>query len=108
MNSEPSTGETSQPESSLAPKRSLSIAILRVFAGLIGTVVGLFLAGVLVLGFILSMAYPNLPALDSLMDYRPKIPLRVFSADNVLIGEFGEERRSMVRVKDISEIMKKA
>jgi penicillin-binding protein 1A len=108
MNSEPTTGETSQPESSPAPKRSLPVAILRVLAGLIATVAGLFLAGVLVLGFILAMAYPNLPALDTLMDYRPKIPLRIFSADNVLIGEFGEERRSMVRVKDIPDIMKKA
>ncbi len=54
------------------------------------------------------MAYPNLPALDTLMDYRPKIPLRIFSADNVLIGEFGEERRSMVRIQDIPDRMKKA
>ncbi|MFZ2327325.1 MAG: hypothetical protein WAW73_10435, partial [Rhodoferax sp.] len=44
---------------------------------------------------------PGLPALDALTDYRPKMPLRIFSADNVLIGEFGEERRNLVRIKDI-------
>jgi penicillin-binding protein 1A len=46
--------------------------------------------------------------LDTLTDYRPKMPLRIFSADNVLIGEFGEERRNLVRFKDIPDVMKKA
>jgi penicillin-binding protein 1A len=68
----------------------------------------IFLIGALLLGFILAMAYPNLPALDSLTDYRPKIPLRVFSSDNVLIGEFGEERRNLVHIKDVPDVMKKA
>ncbi|WP_217619346.1 transglycosylase domain-containing protein, partial [Achromobacter sp. GbtcB20] len=54
------------------------------------------------------MAYPNLPALDTITDYRPKMPLRIFTADNVLIGEFGEERRTLVRFKDIPDVMKKA
>ena len=62
----------------------------------------------LLIGFTLAMAYPNLPPLDSLTDYRPKIPLRIFSADNVLIGEFGEERRNLVRIKDVPDVMKKA
>ncbi|WP_245845025.1 penicillin-binding protein 1A [Noviherbaspirillum humi] len=66
------------------------------------------IAGALMLGFMLAMAYPNLPALDSLTDYRPKIPLRIYSADNVLIGEFGEERRNLARIQDIPDVMKKA
>ena len=60
------------------------------------------------MAFMVAMAYPNLPALDSLTDYRPKIPLRIYSADNVLIGEFGEERRNLVRIKDVPDVMKKA
>ena len=32
------------------------------------------LAAVLVLVFALAMAYPNLPPLDTLTDYRPKMP----------------------------------
>ena len=71
-------------------------------------VVGLIVIGILIIGFTLIMAYPKLPALDSLTDYRPKIPLRIFSADNVLLGEFGEERRNLVRIKEIPDIMKKA
>jgi penicillin-binding protein 1A len=41
-------------------------------------------------------------------DYRPKIPLRIYTADNALIGEFGEEHRDFVPIKDIPEMMKKA
>ena len=80
----------------------------RLILGLAGLAGGLAVAGILLVVFMLAMAYPNLPALDSLTEYRPKIPLRVFSADNVLIGEFGEERRTVVRFKDIPEVMKKA
>ncbi|MET3106310.1 penicillin-binding protein 1A [Oxalobacteraceae bacterium GrIS 2.11] len=63
--------------------------------------------GVLIIVFALTLAYPNLPDLDSITSYRPKIPLRVFSADNVLLGEFGEERRSVLQLKEIPEVMKK-
>jgi penicillin-binding protein 1A len=90
-----------------APKRPRS-TLTRVALGLLGSAVGLLLVGALIIGFTLSMAYPNLPPLDSITDYRPKIPLRIFSADNVLIGEFGEERRNLVRIKDVPDIMKKA
>jgi penicillin-binding protein 1A len=70
--------------------------------------VGLGVAATLLLFFALSMAYPNLPELDTITSYRPKMPLRVFSADKVLIAEFGEERRNVVRFKDIPDVMKKA
>ncbi|PRC94777.1 penicillin-binding protein 1A [Solimicrobium silvestre] len=75
--------------------------------GFVVFLVGIALIGVLVVVFALTLAYPNLPDLDSITSYRPKIPLRVFSADNVLLGEFGEERRSVMQLKDIPEIMKK-
>ena len=56
----------------------------------------------------LAVAYPNLPSITSLTDYRPKLPLRVFSADGVLLGEFGEERRSFVPIAKIPKVMKDA
>jgi penicillin-binding protein 1A len=50
----------------------------------------------------------DLPSLGALMDYRPKIPLRVYTSDNVLIGEFGQERRDFVAIKDIPLIQRQA
>ena len=86
-----------------SPSRSKKI-LLTALASLLG----LAMVAVLLVVFGLAMAYPNLPELDSLTDYRPKMPLRIFSADNVLIGEFGEERRNLVRIQDIPDVMKKA
>lgn len=56
----------------------------------------------------LAMAFPNLPDISDLSDYRPKLPLRVFSADGDLIGEFGEERRNLTPIKDIPRVMTNA
>ncbi|MDH4285353.1 MAG: transglycosylase domain-containing protein, partial [Gallionellaceae bacterium] len=60
--------------------------------------------------FILAamLAYPSLPSLEALTEYKPKIPLRVYSAEGVLIGEFGEERREFVRIGVVPDLMKKA
>jgi penicillin-binding protein 1A len=80
----------------------------RIALSFIGIIGSLILIGALIVGFVAALAYPNLPELDSLTDYRPKVPLRIYSADNVLLGEFGEERRNVVHFKDIPEIMKKA
>ena len=53
----------------------------------------------------LAVAFPNLPDISDLADYRPKLPLRVFSAEGVLIGEFGEERRHLTPIKEIPKVM---
>lgn len=71
-------------------------------------VFGLMVIGAAILAVIVALAYPNLPSLDILTDYRPKMPLRVYTADGQLIGEFGEERRSMVYIKDVPSVMKHA
>jgi penicillin-binding protein 1A len=57
---------------------------------------------------VLVLTYPNLPSLEVLTDYRPKIPLRVYTADGFLIGEFGEERRAVVAIGDVPPVMKQA
>ncbi len=87
------------------PKRSLW---KRLLAAVAICIAGLFACAALVLGYALVVAQPNLPSLDALTDYRPKVPLRVYTADHVLIGEFGEERRSVVRIQDVPDYMKKA
>lgn len=62
-------------------------------------------AGSLVLGFAAVMVVPTLPSLEALTDYRPKIPLRVYSADGSLIGEFGEERRAVVQLAQVPKTL---
>ncbi len=73
---------------------------------------GLGLAGIVLaalgLSFALAVAWPRLPSIDALTDYRPKLPLRVFTADGVLIGEFGEERRSITRIEEFPDHLKQA
>ncbi len=56
----------------------------------------------------MAVSYPNLPEIGSLTDYRPKLPMRVFSADGVLLGEFGEERRNFVPISEIPKVMQDA
>ena len=51
---------------------------------------------------------PNLPTLEAVTDYRPKIPLRIYTADKVLIGEFGEEHRDFTPIEEVPDLMKKA
>jgi penicillin-binding protein 1A len=51
---------------------------------------------------------PNLPTLEAVTDYRPKIPLRIYTADKVLIGEFGEEHRDFTPIAEVPDLMKKA
>jgi penicillin-binding protein 1A len=51
---------------------------------------------------------PDVPDIAAVTDYRPKIPLRVYSADGVLIGEFGAERREFVPIAKIPAQMKAA
>ncbi len=64
--------------------------------------------GVLVLAFAVAWAYPSLPSIEALTDYQPKIPLRVYTADHLLIGEFGEERRNLVTFAQVPTLMKQA
>ncbi len=73
---------------------------------------GLLAAGLasllMVVGVAMVMAYPNLPDISDLAEYKPKLPLRVFTADGQLMGEFGEERRNLTPIKDIPKVMKDA
>ncbi|MFN7643464.1 MAG: penicillin-binding protein 1A [Burkholderiales bacterium] len=70
--------------------------------------IALAVAAALTLGLAAILASDRLPSLDVLTDYRPKVPLRIWTADGVLIGEFGEERRSVARIEDVPLVMKQA
>lgn len=71
-------------------------------------VAGLGLCGALLGALALALAWPNLPDLTAMIDYRPRVPLRVYTSDKVLIGEFGEERRNVLRFDEVPDVMKSA
>ena len=60
------------------------------------------------LGIAAMLTYPTLPSLEALTDYHPIVPLRIYSADGVLLGEFGKERRALVKISEVPDSMKHA
>ena len=81
---------------------------LRFLAFPLAVLAGLLAAGLLVMGLVIALAFPNLPSLQALTEYQPKVPLRVYSAEGVLIGEFGEERRAVVSIAEVPPQLKAA
>jgi penicillin-binding protein 1A len=69
---------------------------------------GFLVTALLVMALIIALAYPNLPSLQALTEYQPKIPLRIYTAEGVQIGEFGEERRAVVAIGEVPAGLKNA
>ncbi|MDO9436176.1 MAG: penicillin-binding protein 1A [Hydrogenophaga sp.] len=80
----------------------------RLVVGLVGLAAAGVACVLMAVGIALAVAYPNLPEVAGLADYRPKLPLRVISAEGELIGEFGEERRNLLTIREIPDVMKNA
>ena len=66
----------------------------------------LCLAGVLALGATVMVLLPQLPDTSSLANYQPKQPLRVYTADGVEIGGFGQEKREYLRIEQFPKMMR--
>ena len=105
MNDSPrSSPAAAGPPDTLPVSATLSRAALWIGGLLAGGVLGV----ALLLALALALAYPNLPDISGLTDYRPKLPMRVLSSDGVLLGEFGEERRSYLPIQQIPKVMQDA
>jgi len=65
-------------------------------------------AVLILIAITMALAYPNLPDISDLEDYHPKLPLRVYSAEGDLIGEFGEEHRTLTPIAEIPVVMRNA
>ena len=88
--------------------RSWSRSLFSALGGTFGLISAGALAVLMLVALALAVAYPNLPEISGLTDYRPKLPMRIYAADGVLLGEFGEERRSFVPAAQIPQVMKHA
>ncbi len=96
------------PDSSPVPGAARWHHLSQGVSWLLGLIAAGVLAILVLVGLALAVAYPNLPEISSLADYRPKLPLRVFSSDGVQLGEFGEERRNFVPIAQMPQVMKDA
>lgn len=99
----PESSNSQTPSKKKTPPRKHWL--LRAFLWLFGLCAAGAVAAAMVAAIALAMAYPNLPDVSELADYRPKLPLRVYSAEGALLGEFGEERRTLTPIQDIPKVM---
>lgn len=106
----PETADSATGDASPAPQAATRRAPmwLRLLLWLAGLAAAGTLAGVLLLAVVVVRAWPQLPDVSALADYQPKLPLRVFSAEGALIGEFGEERRTFTPLAEIPQVMQDA
>ncbi|HUG25718.1 penicillin-binding protein 1A [Piscinibacter sp.] len=82
--------------------------LLRALRWSAGFVAGALLSAAVVGAVSISFMLQNLPDIASLTDYRPRLPMRIFSSDGELLGEFGEERRRFMPITEIPKLMQDA
>jgi penicillin-binding protein 1A len=106
----PTPPETPTPTSPLPaqPRSNLGSLLGSFFLWAFGLAAAAGVAGLLLVALALAMAYPQLPDVSDLSDYRPKLSMRIYSVEGKQIGEFGEERRNLTPFKDIPQVMKDA
>lgn len=71
-------------------------------------IIGLMFCVAFLIFIAITITWSKLPNLNAMIDYKPRIPLRIYTSDNILLGEFGEERRSVLKFNEIPDIMKLA
>ncbi|OIQ80644.1 penicillin-binding protein 1A [mine drainage metagenome] len=108
---EPAKGAGGKPKPPTAGKparrKPASAAPRRWPAALLGLAL-LGLAGVLLLAYGAVLLWPRLPDLNEVTDYRPDLPLRVYTAQGTLIGEFGVQRRAVIPYDKVPLQLKQA
>lgn len=70
--------------------------------------INLFGLGAALAGAVLVMVvitYPKLPSMNDLHNYQPKLPLQVYSADGVILGQFGTEHRIFISINDTPKML---
>jgi len=91
-----------------AARKPAAHVLLKALTWLLGLAAAGTFAVLMLVAMALATAYPNLPDISGLTDYRPKLPLRVLSSDGTLLAEFGDERRNFLPIKEIPKVMQDA
>ena len=106
--SRPRSGASRTPRSPRPSRSPVTAFLIRWFLRLAAVGGALALCAALLGCIAYAVIWPKLPDLHAMTDYRPRVPLRIYSADHVLLGEFGEERRRVLSFDQIPAIMKQA
>jgi penicillin-binding protein 1A len=75
---------------------------------LIAPIVMLSIIGITVIAGMYFYYSPQLPSVNELKNTQLQLPLRVYSADDQLIAEFGQHRRRPVKIEDTPDNLKNA
>jgi penicillin-binding protein 1A len=108
MSPTPPAKDRTESDLKTPPANNLWQVLGTFFSWAMGLSVAAGLTVLLLVGVALVMAYPQLPDISDLADYRPKLSMRVFSVEGKVIGEFGEERRKLIPFKEIPDVVKQA
>ena len=108
MSPAPPAKDRAQSDLKTPPANNLWRVLGTFVSWAMGLSVAAGLTVLLLVGVALVMAYPQLPDISDLADYRPKLSMRVFSVEGKVIGEFGEERRKLIPFTDIPDVVKQA
>jgi penicillin-binding protein 1A len=98
----------SAPKSSELKEARWLSGLSRLLMGAVGLLIAGILSALMLGSIALAVAYPNLPDISGITDYRPKLPMRIYAADGALLGEFGEERRNFVPAAELPKVIKDA
>lgn len=74
---------------------------------LIATAAGVGCLALVLLGLYLYLS-PQLPSVEMLQDVQFQVPLRIYTHDEKLLGEFGEAKRTPVKYEEIPPLLVKA
>ena len=74
----------------------------------LGLFLGLFLFAIGLVAIAVLLTYPKLPELNAIKNYQPREPLIIYSADGVVIGTYGEEKRSFTPIEQFPQVLKDA
>ena len=79
--------------------------MFRIFTTLCLCISLTLIAFIAVVAIIIAVASPKLPEVSALINYQPKIPLRIMTADGIQIGEFGKERRQVIKYSNVPKVL---
>lgn len=79
------------------------MVLIKIVLRLLVIITGLGLTAAIAVGAFALTLVPELPPIESLAEIKLKVPLRIYTADRQLLGEFGDERRIPIAIDDVPE-----